>query len=155
MLAYLRIADRVTAAVARLAIGPGGLTLGRAGFAPAGRRTKFHGVIASSIPLRPALPGRTVFPMACGVHGDHTCCVSTIFRREAPPGPRTGARLDPATAAAERPRTRGPGGLRECYASPHVAEAGRLHPSFPARLRADGLRRSLAGGAGRSCEFGP
>jgi hypothetical protein len=31
--------------VARLATGPGGLTPGRAGFAPAGRRTKFHEVI--------------------------------------------------------------------------------------------------------------
>jgi hypothetical protein len=33
---------------ARLATGLGGLTLGRAGFAPAGRRTKFHGDITSS-----------------------------------------------------------------------------------------------------------
>ncbi len=58
-LAYLRFAGRVTATVARLATGSGGLTLGRAGFAPAGRQTKFHGGIATSIPLRPALPGRT------------------------------------------------------------------------------------------------
>ena len=29
------------------------------GFAPAGRQTKFHGDIATSYPLRPALPGRT------------------------------------------------------------------------------------------------
>ena len=38
---------------------PGGLTRGRAGFAPAGRLTKFHGVIASSNPNRPTGPGRT------------------------------------------------------------------------------------------------
>jgi hypothetical protein len=30
---------------------PGGLTLGRAGFAPAGRHTKFHEGIATSNPL--------------------------------------------------------------------------------------------------------
>ena len=35
-LAYLRIAGPVTGPGARLATGPGGLTLGRAGFAPAG-----------------------------------------------------------------------------------------------------------------------
>ena len=63
LLACLRIAERVTAPVARLAIGLGGLTPGRAGLAPAGRRTKFHGVIAPSIPLRPALPGRTEYPI--------------------------------------------------------------------------------------------
>jgi len=61
LLACLRIAARVTANGARLATGPGGLTLGRAGFAPAGRQTKFHGGIASSLPLRPVLPGRTNF----------------------------------------------------------------------------------------------
>ncbi len=38
--AYLRIAGPVTAPVARLATDPGGLTPGRTGFAPAGRRTK-------------------------------------------------------------------------------------------------------------------
>ncbi len=59
-LAYLRIAGRVTTPVARLATDPGGLTPGRAGFAPAGRQTKFHEVIAYSTPLRPACPGRTV-----------------------------------------------------------------------------------------------
>jgi hypothetical protein len=32
--------------------------------APAGRQTKFHGVIASPIPLRPAAPGRTISPSA-------------------------------------------------------------------------------------------
>ena len=58
-LACLRFAGLVTETVARLATGSGGLTLGRAGFAPAGRQTKFHGVIAASIPLRPALPRRT------------------------------------------------------------------------------------------------
>ena len=45
-LAYLRFADLVTDTLARLATGSGGLTPGRAGFAPAGRQTKFHGVIA-------------------------------------------------------------------------------------------------------------
>src|SRR5262245_24787602 len=44
----LRIACRVSTTGARLATGSGGLTLGRAGFAPAGRHTKFHGDIASS-----------------------------------------------------------------------------------------------------------
>jgi hypothetical protein len=58
--AYLRIAERVTTPVARLATDPGGLTPGRAGFAPAGRQTKFHEVIAYSVPLRPACPGRTI-----------------------------------------------------------------------------------------------
>ena len=37
MLACLRFADRVTVTVARLATDLGGLTPGRAGFAPAGR----------------------------------------------------------------------------------------------------------------------
>ena len=50
-LACLRIAGPVAETVARLATGSGGLTLGRAGFAPAGRRTKFHEVIATSNPL--------------------------------------------------------------------------------------------------------
>ena len=59
-LACLRFADPVTETVARLTTGSGGLTPGRAGFAPAGRQTKFHEVIASSNPNRPALPGRTV-----------------------------------------------------------------------------------------------
>jgi hypothetical protein len=45
-LAYLRFASLVTEAVARLATGSGGLTPRRAGFAPAGQKTKFHGVIA-------------------------------------------------------------------------------------------------------------
>ena len=61
-LACLRFAGAVTATVARLATGSGGLTLGRAGFTPAGRRTKFHGDIASSFSLRPAVPGRTLVP---------------------------------------------------------------------------------------------
>jgi len=45
-LAYLRIAAPVTGNVARLATGLGGLTPDRTGFAPAGRRTGFHEVIA-------------------------------------------------------------------------------------------------------------
>ena len=44
--ACLRFADRVTEIVARLATGSGGLTPDRAGFAPAGQQTKFHGDIA-------------------------------------------------------------------------------------------------------------
>ncbi len=58
-LACLRFAGPLPGVVARLATGRSGLTRGRAGFAPAGRQTKFHEVIASSTPLRPALPGRT------------------------------------------------------------------------------------------------
>jgi len=61
-LARLRFAGAVAGTVAGLATGLGGLTPGRAEFASAGRRTKFHGGIASSYPLRPALPGRTVCP---------------------------------------------------------------------------------------------
>ena len=53
MFARLRIADHISGTVARLATGSGGLTLGRAGFAPAGRQTKFHEVIASSFPFDP------------------------------------------------------------------------------------------------------
>jgi hypothetical protein len=49
--ACLRIAEAISDAGARLATGSGGLTLGRAGFAPAGRYTKFHEVIASSLPF--------------------------------------------------------------------------------------------------------
>jgi len=49
--ARLRIADHIAGIVVRLATGSGGLTLGRAGFAPAGRQTKFHEVIASSLPF--------------------------------------------------------------------------------------------------------
>ena len=45
-LACLRIAACVTARAARLATGLGGLTPDRAGFAPAGRLTGFHEVIA-------------------------------------------------------------------------------------------------------------
>src|SRR5262245_26089177 len=51
--ACLRIADHISGIVARLATGSGGLTLGRAGFAPAGRRTKLHEVIVSSFPFDP------------------------------------------------------------------------------------------------------
>src|SRR5262249_50633822 len=46
-----RIADSISEAVARLATGSGGLTLGRTGFAPAGRQTKFHEGIVSSLPF--------------------------------------------------------------------------------------------------------
>lgn len=59
-LACLRFAAGVAAPVARLATGLSGLTPGRAGFAPAGRQTEFHRVIASSTPFRPAVPGRTM-----------------------------------------------------------------------------------------------
>ncbi len=55
--AHLRIDERVTAVAARLATGMGGLTPRRTGFAPAGRRTRFHDFIASPILLdRPAWP---------------------------------------------------------------------------------------------------
>ena len=50
-LACLRFADLVTETVARLTTGSGGLTHGRAGFAPAGRQTKFHGAIAVAHPV--------------------------------------------------------------------------------------------------------
>src|SRR5262249_42355871 len=53
MFARLRIADPISGIVARLTTGSGGLTLGRAGFAPAGRQTKFPEVIASSFPFDP------------------------------------------------------------------------------------------------------
>jgi hypothetical protein len=62
-LACLRFAEPVSRNGARRATGSGGLTLGRTGFAPAGRCTKFHGGIASSNSLRPTGPGRTVFPI--------------------------------------------------------------------------------------------
>lgn len=61
--ACLRIAGGVATPVARLATDPGGLTPDRAGFAPAGRLTKFHEVIAYSNPPRPAFPGRTKLPI--------------------------------------------------------------------------------------------
>ena len=61
--ACLRIAALVSKNGARLATGSGGLTLGRMGFAPTGRCTKFHGGNASSNSLRPAGPGRTIFPI--------------------------------------------------------------------------------------------
>src|SRR5262245_28487172 len=53
MFARLRIADHISGIVARLTTGSGGLTLSRAGFAPTGRQTKFHEVIASSFPFDP------------------------------------------------------------------------------------------------------
>jgi hypothetical protein len=45
-LVCLRFADLVAETVARLTTGSDGLTPGRAGFAPAGRHTKFQGDIA-------------------------------------------------------------------------------------------------------------
>ncbi len=59
----IAICLHVAATTARLATGLGGLTPGRAGFAPAGRNTKFHGGIASSNSLRPTGPGRTDVPI--------------------------------------------------------------------------------------------
>src|SRR5262249_10272658 len=49
--ACLRIAEAIAGPVARLTTGSGGLTLSRAGFAPAGRQTKFHEGIVSSLPF--------------------------------------------------------------------------------------------------------
>src|SRR5215831_2052592 len=46
--ACLRFASHISEAVARLATSLGGLTFSRTGFAPAGRRTKFHEGIATS-----------------------------------------------------------------------------------------------------------
>ena len=73
---------------ARLAIGSGGLTLGRARFAPAGRYTMFHGGIASPNPLRPTGPGRTVLPSRCPIR-----CASPMARR------RSGVALSAQTIA--------------------------------------------------------
>jgi len=56
--ACLRIAGRVSM-TGRLTTDSGRLTLSRAGCAPAGRHTKFHGGIASTNPSWPAGPGRT------------------------------------------------------------------------------------------------
>jgi hypothetical protein len=56
--ACLRINAPVAGNAARLTTGPGGLTPGRAGFAPAGRRSGFPELIASFIPPWPAGPGR-------------------------------------------------------------------------------------------------
>jgi hypothetical protein len=67
-LACLRFADPVTETVARLATGSGGLTPGRAGFAPAGRRIDISwSHRKSSNPNRPAEPGRTILPTPCTV----------------------------------------------------------------------------------------
>ena len=64
MLACLRFAGLVTETVARLATGSGGLTPGRAGFAPARRRIEISwSHRKTSNPNRPAEPGRTVVPM--------------------------------------------------------------------------------------------
>ncbi len=63
-LACLRFAGLVAETVARLATGSGGLTLGRAGFAPAGRHIEVsQSHRSTSVPLRPAEPGRTLCPM--------------------------------------------------------------------------------------------
>ena len=60
-LACLRFADPVTETVARLTTGSGGLTPGRAGFAPAGQRIEISWSHRnSSNPNPPAEPGRTV-----------------------------------------------------------------------------------------------
>jgi hypothetical protein len=64
-LACLRFADLVTETVARFATGSGGLTPGRAGFAPAGRHVEISWSHRNpSNPNRPAEPGRTVLPIA-------------------------------------------------------------------------------------------
>src|SRR2546428_841421 len=57
----------------------GGLTLGQTGFTPAGRQTKFHGIIASSHSLQ-ALEG----VIGCG-HG------STVLARNVPQQSSTGS----------------------------------------------------------------
>jgi len=49
--ACLRIAEAISGTGARLAYRLGRLTLSRAGFAPAGRQTKFHEGIVSSLPF--------------------------------------------------------------------------------------------------------
>src|SRR5262245_32453529 len=49
--ACLRIAEAISGTGARLATGSGGLILGRAGFAPAGRQTKFPEGLVSSLPF--------------------------------------------------------------------------------------------------------
>jgi len=69
--ACLRFADPISESGARLAPGSGGRTLGRAGCAPAGRCTKFHGGIASSTPLRPTGPGRTILPIRSALVPPH------------------------------------------------------------------------------------
>ncbi len=62
-LARLRFADLVAGVVARLTTGLDGLTLGRAGFAPAGRQIEISwGHRESSNSHRPAEPGRTETP---------------------------------------------------------------------------------------------
>jgi hypothetical protein len=64
MLACLRFAGLVTETVARLTTGSGGLTPGRAGFAPAGRRIEISWSHRKpSNPNRPAEPGRTELPI--------------------------------------------------------------------------------------------
>src|SRR5215831_16744678 len=72
MFARLRIADPISGIVARLTTGSGGLTLGRAGFAPAGRQTKFHEVIASSFPFDPHCLVALYFLLCC------RCCQASL-----------------------------------------------------------------------------
>jgi hypothetical protein len=77
MFARLRIADHISGIVARLTTGSGGLTLGRAGFAPAGRQTKFHEVIASSFPFDPHCLVALFFLFAStGISGIYVLCRS-------------------------------------------------------------------------------
>ena len=104
-LVCLRFAGLVAETVARLTTGSGGLTPGRAGFAPAGRRTKFHGVIAvlqsqstsrawshrsSYAPLarNGKWPGNS--GLADPVEFDHAIqnCASASLLADVPPNPR-------------------------------------------------------------------
>jgi len=94
-LACLRFADLVTETVARLATGLDGLTLGRAGFAPAGRRTEIsRGHRASSYPNRPAGPGRTELPIPRALlHRSGSGSVPALRRRRRGEGRAPGARV--------------------------------------------------------------
>ena len=74
-LAHLRFADLVTETVARLATGSGGLALGRAGFAPAGRRIEISW--SDRIPPIPIAQQRLV-AMFCPFPPGRR---SSIFRR--------------------------------------------------------------------------
>ena len=77
-LARLRFADPVTETVARLATGLDGLTPGRAGFAPAGRRVEISWSHRYSFnPDRPAEPGRTGTPTRH--RGASRFCLAYLF----------------------------------------------------------------------------
>ena len=79
-LACLRIDDPVTAAAARLATGVGGLAPHRTGFAPAGRQTEFHDVIASSLPSdQPCLVAPCTNACAGQARSRGTRCRDVIF----------------------------------------------------------------------------